>query len=268
VTGDLDPDRARGLRDQDGTTLAEAMRAEGADPEALGADPERLARIGAFVELHVEQGRYLADTPFAVAVGDRIWPHGRWRLTFDGAADHAGTTALTDRQDPMLAFAATVLQVRQAAARLEARGTVGRVRITPNGTNAIPSRVEAWLDARAGDEATVRALVADVAAHARDRAAPDGIEVTVIEESFSPDVTFTPGLAIRLAGLLGGAPVLPTGAGHDAGILAAAGVPTAMLFVRNPTGVSHSPAEHADRADCHAGVEALAAVLTNLDRAP
>ncbi len=268
AAGELDPDRARGLRDQDGTTLAEAMRAQGADPDALGADPERLAGIGAYVELHVEQGRHLADTPFAVAVGDRIWPHGRWRLTFDGAADHAGTTDLTDRQDPMLAFASTVLHVRQAATTLGARATVGKVLVAPNGTNAIPSRVSAWLDARAADETTVRALVAAVAQHARRRAESDGVGVALTEESFSPDVVFTPGLAIRLAGLLGGAPLLPTGAGHDAGILAAAGVPSAMLYVRNPTGVSHSPAEHAETADCHAGVEALAAVLTNLDRAP
>lgn len=268
ATGELAPDRARGLRDQDGTTLAEAMRAQGVDPEALGPDPERLGRISAYVELHVEQGRHLGGTPFAVAVGDRIWPHGRWRLTFDGAADHAGTTALTDRQDPMLAFASTVLHVRQAAAALGARATVGKVLVAPNGTNAIPSRVSAWLDARAGDEAVVRALVADVLDHARTRAAQDGVEVAMAEESFSPDVVFAPGLAIRLAGLLGGVPLLPTGAGHDAGILAAAGVPSAMLFVRNPTGVSHSPAEYAEAADCHAGVEALAAVLTNLDRAP
>jgi N-carbamoyl-L-amino-acid hydrolase len=58
--------------------------------------------------------------------------------------------------------------------------------------------------------------------------------------------------------------MLPTGAGHDAGILAAAGVLTAMVFVRNPTGVSHSPHEHAERDDCHAGVEALTAVIRDM----
>jgi N-carbamoyl-L-amino-acid hydrolase len=83
-------------------------------------------------------------------------------------------------------------------------------------------------------------------------------------ESLSPVTDFDAGLRDRLAGLLGGAPVLPTGAGHDAGVLAAAGIPTAMLFVRNPTGISHSPAEHATDADCAAGVEALAAVLEEL----
>ena len=89
------------------------------------------------------------------------------------------------------------------------------------------------------------------------------------EESWTPVVDFDHGLRERLAAVVGGdtpAPILPTGAGHDAGILAAAGVPSAMLFVRNPTGVSHSPEEHAEQADCQAGVVALASVLEELCR--
>jgi N-carbamoyl-L-amino-acid hydrolase len=83
-------------------------------------------------------------------------------------------------------------------------------------------------------------------------------------ESVTPLVAFDPGLRDRLSAVLGaGTPVLPTGAGHDAGVLAAR-LPTAMLFVRNPTGVSHSPAEYAEPADCRAGVAALAAVLADL----
>jgi N-carbamoyl-L-amino-acid hydrolase len=82
-------------------------------------------------------------------------------------------------------------------------------------------------------------------------------------ESVSPAVAFDPDLRARLRAVLGGVPELSTGAGHDAGVLAAR-VPTAMLFVRNPTGVSHSPAEHAEDADCVAGIHALAAVLEDL----
>jgi N-carbamoyl-L-amino-acid hydrolase len=264
LTGALEPGRAAALRDGNGISLAEAMRSAGADPAWLGADPERRARIGVFVELHVEQGKALAGTEFPIAVGDRIWPHGRWRLTFRGAADHAGTTELTDRQDPMLAFAASVLQVRQAATSLGARATVGKVQVLPNGTNAIPSEVSAWLDARAADEATVRAVVQDAVAAAHRRAGQDGVTVEVSEESWSPAVGFPADLSARLAARLGGVPLLETGAGHDAGILAAAGIPSAMLFVRNPTGVSHAPGEHAEPADCHAGVEALATVLADL----
>jgi N-carbamoyl-L-amino-acid hydrolase len=77
-------------------------------------------------------------------------------------------------------------------------------------------------------------------------------------------VEFHPGLAARLSGVLGGVPIIATGAGHDAGVLSSAGIRTAMLFVRNPTGVSHSPEEFAELDDCRAGVKALARVLTSL----
>jgi N-carbamoyl-L-amino-acid hydrolase len=182
-------------------------------------------------------------------------PHGRWRLDLLGQANHAGTTRLADRDDPMLALAAAVLTARSAAVDHGCVATVGKVAVEPNGVNAIPSRVTAWLDARGTDPAEVRAVVAAVEA-------AGGVEAAC--ESWSEAVRFEPGLVARLAALLGDAPVLGTGAGHDAGILAAAGVATAMLFVRNPSGVSHSPAEHAERADCLAGVEALTTVLAAL----
>ncbi|HEY4626624.1 MAG TPA: allantoate amidohydrolase [Blastococcus sp.] len=258
LTGALDPDRARSLADDDGTTMAEAMSAAGQDPRVLGRDDDALRRIGTFLELHVEQGRGLvgagAGQGAAVGVASSIWPHGRWRLDLRGRADHAGTTRLADRQDPMPALAAAILEARASAERRNALATVGKIRVEPNGVNAIPSAVTAWLDARGPDEAGVRAVVADVA---------DAAGTAPVEESWTPSTPFDPGLRDRLAAELAAAdgspaPVLPTGAGHDAGILAAAGVPSAMLFVRNPTGVSHSPAEHAERDDCLAGVQALA----------
>jgi beta-ureidopropionase / N-carbamoyl-L-amino-acid hydrolase len=255
LTGALDADRARGLTDADGTTLAEAMRAAAQDPGHLGRDDATLRRVGTLVELHVEQGRGLVDAGAAIGVGGGIWPHGRWRLDLDGEANHAGTTRLVDRDDPMLRLAAAVLAAREAATARGAVATIGRVTVAPNGTNAIPSRVRAWLDARGAAEPDVRAVVAAVAA-----AAVTG----PVEESWTPAVAFDGELRDRLVDRLGGAPVLPTAAGHDAGILAGAGVEAGMLFVRNPTGVSHSPAEHADADDCHAGVAALATVLADL----
>lgn len=264
VTGALSPGRARALTDADGVTMADAMTAAGHDPAALGRDEETLRRVGVFVELHVEQGRALADLDRPVAVGTGIWPHGRWRFELPGEANHAGTTALDRRRDPMLAFADVVLAARAAAARHDALATCGKVRVAPNGVNAIPSHVTGWLDARGADAARVRATVGDVAATVRGQ----GGELH--EESWTDLTPFDPPLAARLARLLGPpgepSPLLPTGAGHDAGVLAAAGVPTAMLFVRNPTGVSHSPAEHAERDDCLAGVAALATVVRELAR--
>jgi N-carbamoyl-L-amino-acid hydrolase len=275
LTGALDADRARGLRDNDGMTMAEAMSAAGHDPDHLGADPVRLNRIGCFVELHIEQGRGRVDTdsgpvyglaglgvPVALASG--ISPHGRWRVELPGRADHAGTTRLEDRDDPMLLLAATVMAAREAATRHEALATIGKVHVQPNGVNAIPSAVTAWLDARGADEERVRALVAELAGDLRGLR-PD-VELT--EESWTGRTAFDGALRGRLSAILGSPPVLPTGAGHDAGILAAAGIPAAMIFVRNPTGTSHSPEEYAERDDCLAGVAALAKALGWLATSP
>ncbi|GII81668.1 Zn-dependent hydrolase [Sphaerisporangium rufum] len=263
LTGSLDPEQARGLRDAGGVTLAEAMRGAAADPAAIGRDEQALERVGAFVELHVEQGRGLAGLGAPVGVASAIWPHGRWRYAFHGAADHAGTTRLADRRDPALPFAATVLAAREAARRHGGLATFGRARIEPGATNAVPSRVDAWLDARAPDTATLTAIVDGVTAAARAAAAEHRVRVEVAAESVTPPVEFGGELRDRIRGVLGEVPVLATGAGHDAGVLAAH-VPSAMLFVRNPTGVSHSPAEHAETGDCLAGVAALAAVLADL----
>ncbi len=267
TAGQLTAGQAAELRDADGISLPQAMERAGYDPEAIGPDPERLARIGAFVELHVEQGRALDLSGDPVGVASAIWPHGRWRFDFRGEANHAGTTRLEDRRDPMLTYANTVLAARKKARLAGALATFGKVAVEPNGVNAIPSLVRGWLDSRAADERTLAAVVEEIERAAAERGDRDGVEVRVTRESFTPVVEFEHALRDQVAGLLSAdgrtVPVLPTGAGHDAGILSAS-VPTAMLFVRNPTGVSHSPAEHAAEDDCLAGVLALADVLEGL----
>jgi beta-ureidopropionase / N-carbamoyl-L-amino-acid hydrolase len=264
-TGALTADRARGLRDNDGVTLAEALVRAGRNPEHLGEDPELAARVGVFVELHVEQGRALDLVNKPVAVASSIWPHGRWEFTFKGEANHAGATRLVDRRDPMLAFASSVHAARAEATAHDAVATFGKVIVAPNGANAIPSEIRAWLDARAADEETLTSLVAKISAEAQRHAAADSIGLDVTAESITPIVEFPEGPRARLTEALrrlGDIPVLPTAAGHDAGILSAK-VPTAMLFVRNPTGVSHSPAENAEIADCNEGATALADVMAD-----
>jgi N-carbamoyl-L-amino-acid hydrolase len=264
--GVLAPDRALALRDVDGVTFAEALTAAGRDPQALGAEPDRLARIGAFVELHVEQGRGLIDMNAAVGVGTAVLPHGRWRVDIAGQPNHAGTTLIADRCDPMMGLAVLIESARREAAERDsishaARATVGKVQCTPNAVNAIPSHVIGWLDARAQDEATLDAMLEAIG---RDMLDLPGLHVQIAMESRTPAQTFDVSLSTALATMLGGAPMLATGAGHDAGVLAEIGVPSAMLFVRNPTGISHSPEEHAEDADCEAGAAALADVLADL----
>lgn len=319
VTGTVGADRLLALRDGAGDSLADVLgrvstsstsgggssrgggSAGGGLVDFYGRDDEALARVGVFVELHVEQGRYLADLPAdeaaPVAVGAAIWPHGRWRVDLAGEANHAGTTPLVHRHDPMLDLARLITDVRAAAEHAGALATLAKVQVEPNGVNAIPSRVRAWIDARAETESAVRTVLATLSGPLdapnvglvagtglgerpglrsetgerpglRSAGPAGGWEP--VQESWTPATVFDPALAARLADVVGRpgsglpAPVIGTGAGHDAGIFAAAGVPTAMLFVRNPTGVSHSPAELAEEADCDAGVRALTAVLADL----
>ncbi|MBC7596895.1 MAG: allantoate amidohydrolase [Kineosporiaceae bacterium] len=260
LTGVLSVDKALALKDRDGITMAEALTARGRDPRAVGADPGFLAKIGTFVELHIEQGKSLIHSGDAVGLASAIWPHGRFRFDFCGEANHAGTTAMGDRRDPMIAYAVTVLAAQHLATSAGARATFGKLVVEPGGTNAIASRVTAWLDARASSEPTLDRLVDELVAAAI--AASDKTTVEMTTESFSPAVDFDAPLRDGLATLLN-APVLPTGAGHDAGVLSAH-IPTAMLFVRNPTGISHSPEEFAEDADCRAGVDALVSVIKAL----
>jgi beta-ureidopropionase / N-carbamoyl-L-amino-acid hydrolase len=265
ATGAMTWERARGLRDPFGIRLDQALAEAGFEPE----DPRAwldTTRVACFVELHVEQGRGLVDLGHAVGVASRIWPHGRYRFDISGEPNHAGTTLMQDRRDPMLTYAMTALAANKQARLSGQRATFGRVDTRPNSTNSVPSGVTAWLDARCETDEALAELIESITRQATDRAKRAGTRLEVTAESVSGAVEFDPGLARRIAidHESGDWPILPTQAGHDAGILSAHGIPSAMLFVRNPTGVSHSPAEHADMPDCLAGVDALAETLERL----
>lgn len=265
LTGVTDAATALALADRDGVTFAEALTRAGLDPRHLGPDPDRLARIGTFLELHVEQGRLMrsADPAAAVGIASSIVAHGRWRVTITGEGNHAGTTAVADRRDPMVVAAHAVLAARAVAnERAGAVATVGRIEPIPGGTNVIASQVRLWLDTRYGATADTEMAVDAIAARIRQQAANQGCTVEITRESASPEVVFDVGLREVLSGVISGS-VVPTGAGHDAGVLAPH-TRTGMVFVRNPTGISHAPGEWAEADDCVAGVHALAAALAAL----
>jgi N-carbamoyl-L-amino-acid hydrolase len=268
LTGALSPPDVRDRVDADGVTLAEAMAAFGADPAGLGADPDRLGRIGGFVELHVEQGRGLADLDRRIAVALGVWTHGRWRLTLTGEANHAGTTRLVDRHDPVLVAGGAASAARLLADKAGMVATIGRLVVEPNSPNTIPERVVASLDARAPDGTTLDGFIDEWTAAVGHEAGEHGVAVDIVCDSRTDGVAFDGELQARIEAVLArsGIPTaaLPTAAGHDAGVLAEAGVPAAMLFVRNPTGASHTPAESASDEDCLVGVTALGAVLEDL----
>jgi len=260
LTGALGVDEFRALADADGITTGEAMNAAGFDPDGVGADPDRLASIGEYLEVHVEQGHLAtsagvdglsADAPLGFA--SEIWPHGRWRVDLVGQQNHAGTTRLADRNDPMLDLARVILGLRAAAQEVGILATVGKVRVSPGAVNAIAGSASAWIDARGEDEARVRTAIARL---------EESVSVATIEESWTGSTIFDADFTGELAAAIGtDLPRLPSGAGHDAGVLALAGVPSAMILVRNPSGISHAPEEYAEDADVERGVVALVAAI-------
>ena len=207
-----------------------------------------------FVELHIEQGPRLEVTGAPLAVVTGIVATARGEVVFEGQPGHAGTTPMAARKDALAEAAEFMLRLRDAAAEVEGGvATVGRVEVEPGTSNVIPGRVALSVDVRAPDDERLERIVSVVPGElSRTRAVamgegPSGALREVLQERGLPVVE------------------LPSGAGHDAGVLAAAGVPTAMLFVRSLNGgVSHSPEEHSDEADVEHGVAVLAVALRRL----
>lgn len=266
LTGALAPEDVLNRSDRHGTTLGDAMVGAGFDPDAVGEDARRIESLSCYVELHVEQGRGLVFQDSPVGVISDVWPHGRYRFTLTGTADHAGAASMEGRADPMLALAHLVTAAEEAAGE-SVRMTIGRVDSSPNSTNTIADHVAAWLDARGAVARDVRSGVERVRGVITSAAERRGVGVECEQESWSPAVTFDRTLSATVQEVLrtGGfsSSPIPTAAGHDAAVLSSH-LPTAMLHVRNPSGISHAPAETASTDDCVAGVEALTGVLEEL----
>jgi len=223
-----------------------AFRAEETGPmgsKALAELPQ------AFVELHIEQGPVLELAGEPLGVVTAIAGQARGSVVFEGRADHAGTTPMDARDDALLKAARFMLHVRECA-RDGAVATVGSVAVEPNAMNVVPARVTVSVDARAPRAEQLDELVAAIGFEPTSRLEP-------VEMSGSPVET--------LSALLPDAPTLVSGAGHDAMVLAAAGVPTGMLFVRSLNGgASHSPDELTSDEDIALAVDVLTRTLERL----
>ena len=267
MTGALDVGTVGERADADGVTLLKALREAGLRPEEMGPDEALLEQLDSFVELHIEQGGLLEELDRPLGIATSIIPHGRWRVTLTGQANHGGTTALNARRDPMVPLAELLAAGRRVAEQEDSLVTVGKLQVWPNAPTSISERVSAWLDVRSEHEDALDRVVDRITAAVRTTAAGHGVEVDVEQESRSAGVRFSPALADRIGRALarGGTPPVPmsTGAGHDAGVLAAK-IPTAMLFVRNRTGISHAPQEQARVEDCLTGIGALVTALDEL----
>ena len=201
---------------------------------------------GSYVELHVEQGPKLERAGAPLGVVTSIAGIVRCSREFEGRADHAGTTPMDVRSDALVAAAEYVLRVREVAAGIEgAVATVGQIRTEPGAANVVPEHVRLTVDARAPDQERLGRLAAELGL--------EDAHYVIPPVQLSPDV-------LREEVERRGLPVveLPSGAGHDAGVLAAAGVESSMLFVRSLNGgASHSPEEHSSDDDIELAVEVL-----------
>jgi acetylornithine deacetylase/succinyl-diaminopimelate desuccinylase-like protein len=214
---------------------------------------------GWYVELHIEQGPVLAGAGAPLGVVSSIAGIVRCSRDFAGRADHAGTTPMDVRQDALTAAAEYVLEVRDRAAEIDgAVATVGQIEISPGAANVIPASVRVTVDARAPDRERVDQLVAALGLEdAHYRIPPVAMSGQIRQ-------------VLREEAERAGAPVveLPSGAGHDAAPLGAAGVEAGMLFVRSLNGgASHSPQELSSPEDIDVALEVLTAALRRLSNA-
>jgi acetylornithine deacetylase/succinyl-diaminopimelate desuccinylase-like protein len=223
-----------------------AFRAEETGP--MGS--RRLTELpAAFLEVHIEQGPVLERAGEPLGVVTAIAGQARGAVVFDGRADHAGTTPMEAREDALVEAARFVLHVREAT-RDGAVATVGALEVEPNAMNVVPARVTVAVDARAPSAEVLNELVARIGFEPSWRLEP-------VSMSGAPFDT--------LCELLPDAPRLVSGAGHDAMVLAAEGVPTAMLFVRSLNGgASHSPEELTANEDIALAVDVLTRALARL----
>jgi N-carbamoyl-L-amino-acid hydrolase len=260
LVGRLDVADVLARRDDDGIALADAMRAFGADPGGLADAPSWLGRLRGFVELHIDQTQDLERLGAPAGAVRALASRMRLALVFAGRADHSGTTRRDERRDALAAAARLIVAADElAGGDPDFLVTAARMLVEPNAFTTVPSGVRLWIDGRTPDDARLTAWRDALAARAAELAGATGVEIELTTASHTAGVAFDPD--VRAA--MGELPELVCFAGHDAGILAQR-IPAGMIFVRNATGVSHSPAEHVELADAAVAATAVLATLERL----
>jgi allantoate deiminase len=267
VTGLISPDEPETLRDYDGVTIADAMRAVGLDPDRI---PEAArSDIEVFIELHVEQGPILEQSGLPVAVVTGFPGIRHYEVEVGGRADHAGAMPMDLRHDPMSAAAEMISAVIARAREMgrPAVTTVGRVLVEPNFPAIVPERVTFTIDARHPDPAALANLCAAHEAMLQAIAQRHGCEVSWRITTNHPPCASDPALVrllVEAAADLGiPATTMPSGAVHDAQRISQI-ARVAMVFVRSVGGRSHTPAEFTTTEDAVAGITVLTAGLHRL----
>jgi allantoate deiminase len=269
ATGQLTPEHLAHT-DADGISVADAIRAfDTGDGSRL--DPTRIPttcplspHTFAALEIHIEQGPVLEKGDAWLAVVETIVGQSRLELTFEGQANHAGTTPMSLRRDALAAAAQWIVEVEHYAANYtQLVATVGRITTLPGAINIVPGTVHTSLDVRHPKDESRHAAIAHLLTKAEAAGALRGVRVHAVVQSEQRAVPMDRDLTVKLhhAAERAGFDAQPifSGAGHDAMILAAV-VPTTMLFLRSPGGLSHHPDENVRQED----VEAALATVLNL----
>lgn len=272
LVGELTSDDLR-LKTNSGKTIGEGITFLGGDPSKLASVKRSVGEIAAYVELHIEQGGNLDREKIDIGVVEGIVGISQWEVTVEGVANHAGTTAMGDRHDSLLATARYIDMVNRVITSTPGRqvGTVGRVQAFPGAPNVIPGKAIFTLEIRDLDAAKVDRLAAAVRAegetigratgctfaysslhHSRPAVCDDRVKAVV--------ETSARGLALS-------ASHLPSGAGHDAQHMARLG-PAGMIFVPSVGGISHAPTEFTKPDDVVNGANVLLHTILALDTAP
>jgi beta-ureidopropionase / N-carbamoyl-L-amino-acid hydrolase len=270
LAGRLDLPAVLSRRDGSGVALGDAMRLAGVDPDGISAATAWLGRLVGFVEIHIDQTTDLARAQSPVGVVSSLAARTRLEVVLRGRADHAGTTPRGERRDALSAAAHLIVGGEDLAeADPSLTVTTARILAKPNASTTIASEVRLWIDARApGGFAAIDAWRSGLDELAEALSARSGVEIELSVASRSDAREFSPELRAALARastqVTGHpAPEVVCYAGHDAGVLAER-VPAAMLFVRNETGVSHSPAENVDLSDAAVAARVVERALASV----
>ena len=267
ILGLIESAELESLSDESGVTIAAAMREVGLNPESYG-DAIR-TDLDAFIELHIEQGRILFDEHLPLGIVETITGLYRFRVTLEGRTDHAGTTPMDLRRDPLQAAAQFATEMTRLVAEVGRPAVVtnGWWDVRPGAWNIVPGHVEFSVDLRHPDEAVKQRLAAQIRQLGQDIAAQRGISISydiasdVLPMPMHPEVKRELQAAADACGLEW-IPMV-SGAGHDSQVMVT-GVPTAMLFVPSVEGRSHSAAEYTSPEDAARGATVLAEALRRL----
>jgi allantoate deiminase len=267
ATGQLTPEHLT-RTDATGISVADAIHAFGLDPTRISTTCPLAPNTFAAIEVHIEQGPVLEKSDSSLAVVESIVGQSRLELTFTGEANHAGTTPMSLRRDALAAAAQWIVEVeRYAANYTQLVATVGRISTHPGAVNIVPGTVRTSLDVRHPKDESRHAAVAHLLTKAESAAALRGVHVHAVVQSEQRAVPMDRDLTVKLhkAAERAGFDAQPifSGAGHDAMILASA-VPTTMLFLRSPGGLSHHPSEDVRPEDVEAALSTILNLLLHL----